>query len=119
MKKKYNSYDEYHDRLNDSIGGYFGNTYLLTEFDIFSKGKYFDQNFVSTVDAWNSIPAWMPNDYKKYINKKVRIKHGLDDDKVYTMKGFAYDIHDFYWVLLAEDGKTHYHTCVGGIEEIE
>jgi hypothetical protein len=96
-----------------------GKLYHLTEEDILSTGNYFDQNFSHAVDAWDAVPLWMPEEYKKYINKKVcvRIGNEIKIDKVYTMKGFAYDIHDFYYVLLDEKtGKTHYETCVSKID---
>lgn len=87
-----------------------------TPYDVGEEREFFDGNALANNEIksgfGNDFPKWF-REAGKHFGQKCKVSC---DDKIYTLIGMSETFEDYYYIVVDENGKKHYHTGVGKIE---
>lgn len=87
-------------------------------YDVGEEREFFDGNALANNEIksgfGNDFPEWF-REAGKHFGQKCKVPC---DDKIYTLIGMSETFEDYYYIVVDENGKKHYHTGVGKVEFI-
>lgn len=84
-------------------------------YDVGEEREFYDGQSLANNEIKNGFGKDFPTWFREaglHFGEKCK----MPDDKVYTLVGMSETFEDYYYIVVDEDGKKSYHTCVGKIE---
>lgn len=86
-------------------------------YDVGEERYFYDGKALANNEIKNGFgddfPKWFQEAGNNFGKKCI-----APDNEIYTLIGMSETFEDYYYILQDDEGKKHFHTCVGGIKYI-